>query len=132
MSRIFHSAKRVDFILAPGTQRDSQVLKQINLDLLEGPTLYDDKSYNDYEYEDLPDEAARIRLWPIRKKSSYRSLPPWVEFVQLRVHKRVETTESQLNSLFPKKIHAVTPQGFELKVESHAVYPGLSLPGVYK
>lgn len=62
------------------------------------------------------EEAAGIRLLSIRKKNSVRALPAYVEFVQKAVRKRVETTGSPITSLFPKKIHAVTPQGFELKV----------------
>jgi hypothetical protein len=106
----------VEFVLAPGAWQDCRVLKQLNLDLPEGATLYGDKAYNDYEYEDLLEEAAGIRLRPIRKKNSVRALPACVEFIQQKARKRIETTISQITSLFPKKIHAVTPRGFELKV----------------
>jgi len=30
--------------------------------------------------------------------------------------KRIETTFSQISSMFPKRIHAVTPDGFLMKV----------------
>jgi len=106
----------VEFVLAPGADNDCAVLKRLSLDLPEGATLYGDKSYNDYRYEDLLAEAAGIRLLPLRKKNSLRALPAWVEFIQKKTRKRVETTGSQITSLLPKKIHAVTPEGFELKV----------------
>jgi len=62
------------------------------------------------------DELLQALRRPIRKKNSQRPFPPWIEFLQQAVRKRIETTGSQITALFPKKIHAVTPQGFELKV----------------
>ena len=78
--------------------------------------MYGDKAYNDYEYEELLGEAAGVRRLRLRKKNSHRPFPPWIEFVQRAVRKRIETTGSQITGLFPKKIHAVPPQGPELKV----------------
>ena len=50
---------------------------------------------------------------PLRKKNSKRSFNTWVEYVQKLVRKRVETSFSQIESKFPKFIHAVTSKGFE-------------------
>jgi hypothetical protein len=110
------TGKPVEFVLTPGSLNDCGVLKQFNLDLPEGSTIYADKSYNDYEYEDLLKEAANINLSPLRKKNSKRPIAPWVNFIRKSLRRRVETTASQINALFPKTIHAVTPRGFELKV----------------
>ena len=52
----------------------------------------------------------------MRKKNAKRSLPPYVSFVQHYHRKRVETAGSLLEQMFPKSVHAVTSQGFELKV----------------
>jgi hypothetical protein len=52
----------------------------------------------------------------MRKKNSKRALPPDVSFVQHYHRKRIETAGSLIEQLLPKSIHAVTPQGFELKV----------------
>jgi hypothetical protein len=52
----------------------------------------------------------------MRKKNSKRVLPPSVTFVQAYYRKRVETAGSLIEQLIPKSIHAVTSQGFELKV----------------
>lgn len=110
------SGEPVEFTLAPGCVNDCKVLKQFDLDLPSGANIYADKSYNDYEYEDLLKEAAGINLNPIRKKNSKRAVPAWSSFLRKRIRKRVETTGSQINALFPKSIHAVTDKGFELKV----------------
>jgi hypothetical protein len=52
----------------------------------------------------------------IRRKHSQRGVPAYVAYLQARGRKRVETAGSLLARLWPKSIHAVTPQGFELKV----------------
>jgi hypothetical protein len=106
----------VEFILAPGARNDCLVLKQFDLDLPSGSTIYADKSYNDYGYEDLIKEAADINLSPLRKKNSKRAVECWSTFLRKYFRKRVETTASQISNLFPKSIHAVTSRGFELKL----------------
>jgi hypothetical protein len=50
------------------------------------------------------------------KKNSKRALSPSISFVQSYHRKRVETAGSLIAQLLPKSIHAVTSQGFELKV----------------
>src|SRR6266851_2575599 len=52
----------------------------------------------------------------MRKKNSKRALSPSISFVQSYHRKRVETAGSLIAQLLPKSIHAVTSQGFELKV----------------
>ena len=83
---------------------------------LSGATIYADKQYNDYHYEDLLLEAASIEMKPLRKKRSKRPFAPFVEYIQQKMRKRIETSFSQIGALFPKKIHAVTAGGFELKI----------------
>ena len=61
-------------------------------------------------------KEAGIWLQPIRKKNSKRPVPPSVAYLQSRGRKIVETTGSLIERLLPKSIHAVTAQGFELKV----------------
>jgi hypothetical protein len=82
----------------------------------DGSIIYADKAYNDYAIEYLLQEIEHIQLIPIRKKNSKRTLPPYVSFVQSYHRKRVETAGSLIEQLLPKSIHAVTSQGFELKV----------------
>jgi len=113
---ITKTGEPVEFILAPGATSDCLVLKQFDLDLPSGSTIYADKSYNDYGYEDLLKEATEISLSPLRKKNSKRPVECWSTFLRKYFRKRVETTASQINDLFPKSIHAVTSRGFELKL----------------
>ena len=114
----------VECVLTPGSVSDVQVLKDYAYDLPPGSVVYADKAYNDYEIEDprssrgqaLLAEVEDIRLLPVRKKNSKRPLSASTRFLQSYYRKRVETAGSLLMGLFPKSLHAVSAQGFELKV----------------
>ena len=111
------SGKPVEFLIAPGAESDVTVMKQFRFDLPSGSVCYADKMYNDYRFEDLLRETAGIILKPIRKKNSKRAEG---DFIARRAvsftRKRIETAFSGITEMFPKKIHAVTPKGFILKV----------------
>jgi hypothetical protein len=106
----------VEFFLEAGAVNDNPPFKGFELDLPEGSVVYADKQYNDYHYEDLLQEAASIEMKPLRGKNSKRPFAPFVEYIQQRMGKRVETSFSQITALFPRKIHAVRAEGFELKI----------------
>src|ERR671938_451420 len=57
----------------------------------------------------------RDRLF-MRKKNTKRALPQEIVFVQHYHRKRIETVGSLIEQRLPKSIHAVTSEGFELKV----------------
>ena len=95
---------------------DVDALKYYTYEFPDESIIYAYKAYNDYEIEILLKEVDHIKLLPIRKKNSKRALPPEVSFVQKYYRKMVETAGSLLEQLLPKSIHAVTSQGFELKV----------------
>ena len=105
----------VEFSLVAGSEADVSVLKDLELDLPEGSTLLADKAYTDYDYEDLLEEVG-LHLKAQRKKNSKRPMPLWEEFLGKPVRQYIETVFGGLTNLFPKKIHAVTPRGFELKI----------------
>src|SRR6266568_2087418 len=106
----------VECFLTHGGFGDVDALKYYAYELPDGSIIYADKAYNDYEIEDLLKEVDHIKLIPMRKKNSKRALPPEVSFVQQYYRKMVETAGSLIEQLLPKSIHAVTSQGFELKV----------------
>lgn len=112
---ITETGQPVEFFLTPGAHSDTSALRGYHLDLPEGSQLTGDKAYNDYEVEDVLDEA-NIRLRPLRKKNSKRPLPPWVTYLMSSYRKLIETTGSLIERILPKHIHAVSPAGFELKV----------------
>ena len=105
----------VEFFLTPGSWSDTRALKHYHFDLPEGALVTGDKAYNDYAFEDLL-AVAGIGLQPLRKKNSKRPIPPWIQYLLACYRKVIETTGSLIEQLLPKHIHAVTSQGFELKV----------------
>jgi hypothetical protein len=92
------------------------MLKTFQFDVPEGSHVYADKASNDYVMEDVSQEASHIHLYPLRKKNSTRTLPPYIAYVQHYYRKRIETVGSLIERMLPKTIHAVTAEGFELKV----------------
>ena len=116
----------VECFLTPGGFGDVDALKYYAYELPDGSMIYADKAYNDYEIEDLLQAVDHIRLMPMRKKNSKRTLPPYISFVQSYHRKRVETAGSLIAQLLPKSIHAVTSQGFELKVALFVIASSLN------
>jgi hypothetical protein len=105
----------VEFFLTPGAFSDTAGLEYFDFDLPPGAEVYGDKAYNHYLLEDnLAD--VEIALRPVRKKNSKRPFPPWVRYFQRLYRQAVETAGSLIERLLPKSIHAVTAEGFELKV----------------
>ena len=105
----------VEFFFTPGSVADATGLYLFDFDLPEHSWVVADKAYNNYHFEDLLDDFA-IELKPIRKCNSKRQQPPWVSYLQNSYRRAIETTGSLIQRLLPKSIHAVTAQGFELKV----------------
>ena len=106
----------VECFLTPGSSSEVRALKTFTFDVPEGSRSYADKAYNDYQREDVLFEAAEIDLSPIGKKHATSTLPPYTAYVQHDYRKRIETVGSLLERMLPKTIHAVTAEGFELKV----------------
>ena len=116
----------VECFLTPGGFGDVDALKYYAYELPNGAIIYADKAYNDYEIEDLLKAVDYIELLPMRKKNSKRALSPSATFVQTYHRKRVETAGSLIAQLLPKSIHAVTSQGFELKVALFVIASSLN------
>lgn len=108
----------VEFTIAPGSENDIKIFKEMRLDLPAGSVIYGDKAYNDYTYEDLASEAADIRIIPQRKSNSRRQISMSLNSILNKTRKKVETAFSCITQRFPKAIHAVTSKGFELKIIS--------------
>ena len=106
----------VEFAMLPGCYHDVDGMKNMFFNLPENSTVYGDSAYTDYSCEDIWNEAEGINLMIARKSNTKRPHDPWENFLISNSRKRVETTFSQISSMFPKRIHAVTVDGFLLKV----------------
>jgi hypothetical protein len=89
----------------------------MNLDLPEGSEFYTDAGYTDYEQEDLYHSLEKIHLRICRKRNSKGKDEAYMAFLKNHFRKRIEVTFSQITNFFPKTIHAVTKEGFVLKLE---------------
>lgn len=112
---VTETGQPVEIMLSPASFFDGSGLYAFDFDLPNGSQIVGDKAYNNYAVEDLL-EPAGLRLTPFRKKNSKRSVPPWVRYLQFHYRKMIETSGSLFNNLLPKKIHATSAPGFELKI----------------
>lgn len=105
----------LEVILSPGCYHDSDPYKLMRLDLPKNSSFYADSAYTDYSYEDaLKDRGIRAI---IERKSNSKRLHQYEDWRDLKFYrKKIETFFSCITALFPRKIHAVTADGFELKV----------------
>lgn len=106
----------VEFCLVPGSEHDSQALRKLPFDVAPESSIYMDAGYTDYASEDDLFEAELICAKVQRKKNSKRKDEPHVSFVKEYMRKEIETDFSQIKAKMLKCIHAVTQQGFLLKV----------------
>lgn len=112
---VTETGQPVEFFLTPGSAFDGEGLHWFDFDLPVGSWIVGDKAYNNYDLEDVL-AAAGLFLKPFRKKNSKRAVPPWINYLQFHYRKMIETTGSLISNLLPKKIHATSALGFELKV----------------
>jgi hypothetical protein len=106
----------VEYLIVAGSVHDSTAFQAMNIDLPDGSELYGDSAYGCYEIEDLYKECQGIHLLMERKKNSKRKDTPAEAFIKKNWLKRIQTTFSEITAFFPMRIHALTPQGFLLKL----------------
>ncbi|GAA4418619.1 hypothetical protein GCM10023187_52200 [Nibrella viscosa] len=106
----------VDYYVTAGSYHDTTALQAMQVDLPAGSLLYGDSGYTDYEQEDLYAECEQIYLKIQRKKNSKRLDEPWQAYLKKVYRKPIERVISQIENLFPRKLHAVTAAGFLLKL----------------
>lgn len=106
----------VEFHIHAGAESEQTGRRGLALDLPVGSVLYTDAGYTDYVGEDLFNEASGSQQHSARRKDSKRPHHPAQNFLIQYFRKGIETTFSQLTARFPKQIHAVTAEGFALKI----------------
>jgi hypothetical protein len=106
----------VEFAFLPGGANDVRGFGILHFALPPGSEVYADSAYTDYSVEDALKEMDDIHLDPNRKKNSKRYDEPPMRYYKKLMRVRIETTFSQISASFPKWIHAVTLNGFLIKV----------------
>jgi hypothetical protein len=106
-----------EFEFSPGAIEDLAGYNLLNFDLPEGSELNMDKAYNFYSKEDLLREIALIKPNVIRKSNSKKEdNTPYQNYIKQVERRHIETNISQIELLFPKKIHVTNKAGFYLKI----------------
>ena len=80
-----------------------------------------DRGYESHLYEDLLREAQGIVPMVIRR------YVPWLQYLAIVGRRVVETVGGMLHAMFPRRIHAVTQEGFVIKVLSFVLAHNLKL-----
>lgn len=106
----------VELVLVPGRENDTRALQKLPLQVAPLSWIFSDAGYTCYEAEDLALEAEGIHLMIDRRSNSRRKDEPHVRFLKKAMRKEVETVFSEITARMPRSIHAVTQQGFLLKV----------------
>ncbi len=109
------------FCLCPGREHDSVPFKYMSRRLPRGSELYGDSAYTDYEHQDQLSEIEGVRLITQPKSNATRpiSLHDYINLKHIR--KFIECAFGVISRLLPRKIHAVTAEGFEIKVAAFLV-----------
>jgi hypothetical protein len=106
----------VELCFVPGSEHDVEALRKMYFDLPAESALYGDSAFTEYEMEELYKETELIKLMISRKANSKRPDLPYQAFLKTTMRKRIETTISEIVEMTPHSIHAVTFDGFLLKI----------------
>lgn len=106
----------IAFCFTPGKQADIKSLEKIIQGLPPEASVYADSAYTDYEIEDKVFSKELILLKVQRKSNAKRKDTKQEIQEKLKMRKRVETAISDIKKMFPRTIHAVTLNGFLIKL----------------
>lgn len=106
------SGQPVEFIIEPGASSDIKIARSFKFNIPPKSKIHADKGYTDYAFEDYLELQRQIQLLVKRKSNSKRK----EKAVSGKIRKVVETAFSVITKDFPRKIHAITAKGFQLKI----------------
>jgi Transposase DDE domain len=121
----------VEFVFLPGEANDTRGLKALLFELPDGSTVYGDSGYTDYLAQDNIKQTEQITLAIMRKNNSHRPDKPWVAYIKQHLRHPIETLFSQITQRFPKSIHAVTMDGFLMKIAASIIVFTLESAFIY-
>mgnify|MGYP000296260212 CR=1 FL=1 len=111
----------VEFAFLPGEANDVRALNALPLNLPAHTQIYADAAYTNYQVEDNLEQTDAITLQVARKRNSKRPDSPCLANIKQTTRHFIETVFSGITAQFPKSIHAVTMDGFLLKVSAFIV-----------
>ena len=106
-----------EFFVSPASIHDLKAFKKMFLgNIPKGSTFFGDKAYTSQSFEQQLLFSKDILLIAERRANSKRGQSMIYSRYGRKFRKRIETTFSKMISWLPKNIHAVTNQGFILKI----------------
>ena len=106
----------IRFCFVPGKEADAKALERMIYDLPPESQIFADSAYTNYKTEDSFKHQYDIFLQTQRKSNSKRPDTKKDAFYKTKMRKQVEAVISNIKKLFPKNIHAVTLNGFLIKI----------------
>jgi Transposase DDE domain len=106
----------IAFHFTPGKTGDAKAIGKMIGKLPPEASLYGDSAYTDYRLEDIALERKCVLLKIQRKSNAKRTDTLEQKNEKLKMRKRVETTISDIKKMFPRTIHAITLEGFLIKL----------------
>lgn len=107
----------VAYFITEGSLHDADAMKEMELPLSAESVVYADAAYTDYAFEDQMKQVAGIEWLSQRKVNSKRIRSKQQNRAISKARKRIETVFSQIKDMFKRKIHAVTIEGYMLKIK---------------
>lgn len=105
----------VEFCIVPGRESDNLALNRLPIDIAPESNIYADSGYLNYEFEDMMTEVA-ISFRAQRRSNSHRKDEPHLAYLKEKMRKEIETTFSIIKARMLRSLHAVTKEGFMIKV----------------
>jgi len=106
----------VDYIVTVGSIHDNTAFQMMDISLPPQSHLYGDSAYLNQDIAQNLWEEGQIRLKAATKSNSVVKNTWAQELENKYFRKRIENSFAEINAKFPKKIHAVTPEGFLIKI----------------
>jgi hypothetical protein len=106
----------VEIAFLPGSYHDSRFLNRIHFNLPANARVFGDNAFENHELEDNTELMDQIQWETVRKKNTTRGDIYQIRLWKQSVRRNVEAVFSAITTGFPKTIHAVTVDGFNLKV----------------
>lgn len=111
----------VEFFLSAGSMHDMQGMRCLSLDLPAGSTVWGDKAYQDHKEQLFLQEAVGVRAVALKRRNALQPLPQCLVYLTQVIKQQAETAFSLLDRKLPRHLHAVSPLGFLIKLQTAVI-----------
>jgi hypothetical protein len=107
----------VEYFLSEASLSDADGMREMEINLSPESKVYADAAYTDYGFEEEMKDLSEIEWLAQRRSNSKKPHEKHLAKEIARARKRIETVFSQLKGMFKRKLHAVTIEGYMLKIK---------------